>query len=64
VTEVSSEDFVEGLFRRAGASGAVARLVSSESEEGEMLVKGFGGIGAILRYPIAATPALRPRPPK
>jgi peptide chain release factor subunit 1 len=63
LTEASTEDFVEGLFRRASASGAVARLVSSESEEGEMLVKGFGGIGAILRYPIAATPALRPRSP-
>jgi peptide chain release factor subunit 1 len=62
VSEVSSEDFVEGLFRRAADSGATARLVSSESEEGEMLVKGFGAIAAILRYPIASTPALRPRP--
>jgi peptide chain release factor subunit 1 len=62
LTEASTEDFVEGLFRRAAASGATARLVSVESEEGEMLVKGFGGIGAILRYPIASSPALRVRP--
>ncbi|HLM91505.1 MAG TPA: peptide chain release factor aRF-1 [Thermoplasmata archaeon] len=60
VTEASSEDFVEGLFRRATESGATARLVSGESEEGEMLTKGFGGIGAILRYPMPSPVALRP----
>jgi peptide chain release factor subunit 1 len=62
VTVVSNEDFVEGLFRRAADSGATARLISSESEEGEMLVKGFGGIGALLRYPVAMAPAARPAP--
>jgi peptide chain release factor subunit 1 len=62
VTEAASEDFVEGLFRRASASGAVARLVSGESEEGEMLTKGFGGIGALLRYPLPAQAPVRPRP--
>jgi peptide chain release factor subunit 1 len=63
LTEAVTEDFVEGLFRRAADSGATARLVSTESEEGEMLVKGFGGIGALLRYPMASSPALRARPP-
>ena len=54
VTETSKEDFVESLFRRAAESGAEARLVSTESEEGEMLQKAFGGIAALLRYPVAS----------
>ena len=54
LTEVSSEDYVEGLFRRAVESNATVRLVSTESEEGEMLAKGFQGIAALLRYPLPA----------
>jgi peptide chain release factor subunit 1 len=61
VTETASEDYVEGLIRRATSSGATARLVSTESEEGEMLAKAFAGVAAILRYPVAAPGALRPR---
>jgi peptide chain release factor subunit 1 len=62
LTEAATEDYVEGLFRRAADSGAQARLVSTESEEGEMLAKAFGGIAAILRYPVASTSPVRPRP--
>jgi peptide chain release factor subunit 1 len=61
VTETASEDFVEGLFQRAAASGATIRLVSTESEEGEMLAKAFGGIAAILRYPLATRAVPPPR---
>jgi peptide chain release factor subunit 1 len=57
LTELSSEDYVEGLFRRAVESNASVRLVSTESEEGEMLAKGFQGIAALLRYPLPARPA-------
>jgi len=53
VSELSTSDYVEDLFRRAGESGATARLVSTESEEGEMLVKAFRGVAALLRYPLA-----------
>jgi hypothetical protein len=36
-------------------------MISAESEEGEMLSKAFGGIAAILRYPIATrNPVVRP----
>jgi peptide chain release factor subunit 1 len=49
---VSSEDYVEGLFRRATDSGAEVRLISTESEEGEMLAKAFQGVAALLRYPL------------
>jgi peptide chain release factor subunit 1 len=59
LTEVESEDYVEGLFRRASDSGATVRLVSTESEEGEMLAKAFQGIAAILRYPLPAAPSKR-----
>ncbi len=58
LSESAREDYVEGLFRRASDSGATARIVSTESEEGEMLQKAFGGVAAILRYPVAtAIPA-------
>jgi peptide chain release factor subunit 1 len=61
VSEKSSEDYVEGLFRRAAESAATARLVSTESEEGELLVKAFRGVAAILRYPITTR---TPPPPR
>jgi peptide chain release factor subunit 1 len=47
------EDYVERLFRRASESGAGIRMISTESEEGEMLVKAFGGVAALLRYPMS-----------
>ncbi len=63
LSEVASEDYVEGLFRRAADSSATVRLVSTESEEGEMLGRGFQGIAALLRYPLPArAPASRPSP--
>jgi peptide chain release factor subunit 1 len=63
VTEVAREDYVEGLFRRAAESGATARLVSGESEEGEILSKGLGGIAALLRYPLPRAAWTRPAGP-
>jgi len=59
LTETAREDYVESLFRRAIDSGAQARLVSTESEEGEVLARAFGGVAALLRYPVAMAPALR-----
>jgi peptide chain release factor subunit 1 len=63
LTEIASEDYVEGLFRRAVESNASVRLVSTESEEGEMLAKGFQGIAAILRYPLPARAIPSPTAP-
>ncbi len=60
LTESSQEDYVESLFRRAQESGAKARLISTESEEGEMLAKAFGGVAALLRYPVPPLPTERP----
>jgi peptide chain release factor subunit 1 len=58
VVVVGTEDFVERMFRRAAESSAEVRMISSESEEGEMLGKAFGGVAAILRYPLPQRPAL------
>ena len=61
VAIVSVEDYVEGLFRRAESSGARVRLISTESEEGQMLSKAFHGVAAILRYPMATrVPSAKP----
>ena len=48
---LKNRDLVESLFEQADTHGAEVHLVSSESEEGEMLLKAFGGLAAILRYP-------------
>jgi peptide chain release factor subunit 1 len=60
---VSEEDYVEQLFQKAADSNATVRLVSSESEEGEMLSKAFGGVAAILRYPMPRNSTVRPSAP-
>ena len=60
---VSEEDYVEQLFRKAADSNATVRLVSAESEEGEMLSKAFGGVAAILRYPMPRGSTARPEAP-
>ncbi len=52
---ISNEDLVEALYVRAVDSGAEVRLISTESEEGEMLAKAFGGLAALLRYPLPRT---------
>ena len=50
-----------GTVPPGGRVRASARLVSTESEEGEMLAKAFQGVAALLRYPVALTVVLRPR---
>ncbi len=47
-----TEDYVARLFQEADRHGATVRMVSVESDEGGMLLKAFGGIAAILRYPL------------
>ena len=48
----SSLDFVDAFYEDAGKVGTKVELLSIDSEEGEMLMKAFGGIAAILRYGI------------
>ncbi|QLH75208.1 MAG: peptide chain release factor 1 [Methanomassiliicoccales archaeon] len=47
---VSDVDLVDELFELADSMGTKVELISSESEEGEMLLKAFGGLAAILRF--------------
>jgi peptide chain release factor subunit 1 len=63
LTETASEDYVEGLFQRAQSVGGQVRLISTESEEGQMLSKAFGGVAAILRYPLPRAPGGARRTP-
>lgn len=60
LTILRSEDYVEDLYHRTETSGGKVRMISTESEEGEILAKAFGGVAALLRYPMAA-PAVAPR---
>jgi peptide chain release factor subunit 1 len=57
---VSKEDHVGEIFREASEFGAEIRMISTESDEGAMLLKAFGGVAGILRYPLAAAPRAAP----
>lgn len=46
-------DFVDDLSRIVAEYGTELELISGDSEEGDMFIKAFGGIAAILRYRIA-----------
>lgn len=47
---VEKVDLIDEYFNLAEQSNAKVYLVSDESEEGKLFLRGFGGIGAILRY--------------
>ncbi len=46
---IEKEDLFEALVKRAEGTEARVEVISTETEEGEML-KSFGGLGAILKY--------------
>jgi len=47
---VEVEDAVDDLAKIAGDTGAGVEIISTQTEEGNMLKDSFGGIAAILRY--------------
>jgi peptide chain release factor subunit 1 len=49
----SSEDLIDNFFEIADSFNARLQLISGDSEEGDMLLKAFGGVAAILRYRVA-----------
>ena len=49
---VESEDIIEELGREADKMNSTVSLISDEFSEGQTLVAAFGGIAAILRYPM------------
>ena len=49
---INNESFLEWLAEKYKDFGATLEFVSDRSSEGNQFVKGFGGIGAILRYKV------------
>jgi peptide chain release factor subunit 1 len=47
---VEKEDIVDNLAQLAEVSNAEVEMISSETEEGQMLQNAFGGIAAMLRF--------------
>ncbi|MDD4669340.1 MAG: peptide chain release factor aRF-1 [Methanomethylophilus sp.] len=46
----ASKDLVDDFFELSEKYNAKIQLISGDSEEGDMLLKAFGGIAALLRY--------------
>jgi peptide chain release factor subunit 1 len=44
------EDLIDSFFEIADNFNTKVQLISADSEEGDMLMRAFGGIAAILRY--------------
>ena len=47
---VETRDLIEDYAELAEAANAEVEMISTETEEGQMLKKSFGGIAAILRF--------------
>jgi peptide chain release factor subunit 1 len=47
---IEEEDLIDNFFELAEGYNTKVQLISGDSEEGDMLLKAFGGIAAILRY--------------
>jgi len=47
---IGKEDLIEALVKLAENTDAKIEIISSETEEGEMLNRSFGGLAAILKY--------------
>ena len=54
LSEVESFDLVDFFIKRAEEMGSDVEFISRQTEEGMMLSSTFGGVAAILRYPVCA----------
>ena len=50
LTVVDKQDLVDDLANMAEYSNVLVEMISTETEEGQMLLKAFGGIAAMLRF--------------
>ena len=51
--EIAEEfEFIDYIFEKAAKTSAAVEIISTETPEGEQFYKGFGGLGALLRYRI------------
>ncbi|UCE73550.1 MAG: peptide chain release factor 1 [Methanomassiliicoccales archaeon] len=48
-------DIIEGLVKTAESYGTTVELISSDSEEGEMFLRAFKGLGGVTRYKVGTT---------
>lgn len=53
LTVAGKRDIIEEFSTLAGNTGTNVELISKESEEGQLMLRAFGGIAAILRYRVA-----------
>ena len=53
LTVVENRDLIEELTTTAEQMGSNVELISKDSEEGQLMLRAFGGIAAILRYRVA-----------
>lgn len=53
VTVLRNEDIVDDFFEKAEIYNTKVEIISTDSEEGQMLMTAFGGIAAILRYRVS-----------
>ncbi len=53
IKEISSKTLVEELTELAARASGKTTLISTDTEEGATLYRGFGGIAAMLRYPMS-----------
>lgn len=49
---IRNEDLVDDFFELASTYNTNVQIISTDSEEGQMLMAAFGGIAAILRYKV------------
>jgi peptide chain release factor subunit 1 len=52
IKEISSVSLIDELSLLAGKGNSNVAFVSTDTEEGSQLLQGFGGLAAILRYPV------------
>ena len=53
INEISSKSLIDELTEIASRSSGKTILISTDTEEGATLYRGFGGIAAMLRYPMS-----------
>ncbi|MED5271818.1 MAG: peptide chain release factor aRF-1 [Candidatus Thermoplasmatota archaeon] len=53
IKEISSKTLVEEMTELAARASGKTVLISTDTEEGATLYRGFGGIAAMLRYPMS-----------
>ncbi len=51
-TVIYDEDLIDDFFIKADAYNTRMQLISADSEEGDMLLRAFGGVAAMLRYKV------------